>query len=50
MDELLTGQELKAYEALMEKIQAEDPVSSVDMVRAWIRLNVEASTIEVQNN
>ncbi len=50
MEEPLSGQELKTYEALMEKIEAEEPVRSCDMVRAWMKLNIEASMCPVWNN
>jgi hypothetical protein len=46
----MSDQELKAYEAFMEKIRTENPVSSTDMVRAWMKLNIEASMIPVWNN
>jgi hypothetical protein len=50
MDEPLTGQELKTYEAFMEKIRAEKPKQSCDMVRAWIKLNIDSSMTKVQDN
>ena len=46
----MSEQELKAYEALMEKIRAEEPVSSCDMVRAWVKLNIESSMAPIGNN
>jgi hypothetical protein len=50
MDEQMSEQEFKAYEALMDKIRAEEPVSSCDMVRAWMKLNIESSMCPVWNN
>jgi hypothetical protein len=50
MEEPLSGQELKAYEAFMEKIRTEEPKQSCDMVRAWMKLNIEASMCPVWNN
>jgi hypothetical protein len=50
MEEPLSGQELKANEAFMEKIRTEEPNRSCDKVRAWMKLNIEASTCPVWNN
>jgi hypothetical protein len=50
MEEPLSGQELQAYEAFMEKIRTADPVNSCDMVRAWVKLNIESSLVKVTNN
>jgi hypothetical protein len=50
MDEQMSDQELKAHESFMEKIRTEEPVRSTDMVRAWMKLNIEASMCPVWNN
>lgn len=50
MDELITPEELRAHEALMKKIRAEEPVRSCDMIRAWMKLNIESSMTRVWNN
>jgi hypothetical protein len=46
----MSEQEFKAYEVLMEKIRAEEPKQSCDMVRAWMKLNIESSMTKVQDN
>ena len=50
MNVYISEEELKAHEAFMEKIRAEEPVRSCDMVRAWMKLNIEASMCPVWNN
>jgi len=46
----LTPEELRAHEALIKKIRAEEPSRSCDMVRAWMKLNIESSMTRVWNN
>jgi len=46
----ISPEELQAHEAFMEKIRAEDPKQSCDMVRAWMELNIQASMSPFWNN
>jgi hypothetical protein len=46
----ITPEELQAHEAFMEKIRAEDPKDSCNMVRAWMELNIESVMVPVWNN
>jgi hypothetical protein len=46
----ITPEELQAHEAFMEKIRAEDPKESCDMVRAWMELNIESVMSPIGNN
>ena len=42
--------QLDQHAQFLEEIRAEEPVRSCDMVRAWMKLNIEASMIPVWNN
>jgi|688.fasta_scaffold1116045_2 hypothetical protein len=50
MDEHISEEELKAHEAFMEEVRAAAPKQSCDMIRAWLKLNIEASMCPVWNN
>jgi hypothetical protein len=43
-------EELKAHEAFMEEVRAEEPDRSSDMIRAWMKINIESSMAKVWNN
>jgi hypothetical protein len=43
-------EELNAHEAFMDELGAEEPARSCDMVRAWMKLNIEAALTPVWNN
>jgi len=46
----ISPEELKAHEAFMEEIRAADPKQSCDMVRAWMKLNIESVMAPIGNN
>jgi hypothetical protein len=46
----ITPEELQAHEAFMEEIRAADPKRSCDMVRAWMKLNIESVMSPIKNN
>jgi hypothetical protein len=50
MDEHISEEELKAHEAFMEEVRTADLKQSCEMIRAWLKLNIEASTTPVWNN
>ena len=50
MNEHISEEELKAHEAFMEEVRTADPKQSCDMIRAWMKLNIEASLTPVWNN
>jgi hypothetical protein len=43
-------EELNAHEAFMEEVRTADPKQSCEMIRAWLKLNIEASMCPVWNN
>ena len=47
---ILTSEEFEAHKKLMEDVRRAEPKQSCEMIRAWIKLNVEASVIPVWNN
>jgi hypothetical protein len=49
-DSINNPSQLEAQAKFLEEIRAEDPVRSCDMVRAWMKLNIEASRCPVWNN
>jgi hypothetical protein len=50
MDNNISDEDLKLHEAFMEEIRAAEPTRSCDMVRAWMKLNIESSLVKVTNN
>jgi hypothetical protein len=46
----ISPEELKAHEAFMEEVRTADSKQSCDMIRAWFKLNIEASMTPVWNN
>jgi len=40
----------QAHEEFFERIRTEEPTRSCDMVRAWMKLNIESSLVKVTNN
>ena len=42
--------QLEAHAKFLEEIRTEEPTRSCDMVRAWMKLNIEASMCPVWNN
>jgi hypothetical protein len=40
----------QAHEEFFERIRTEDPKQSCDMVRAWMKLNIESVMVPVWNN
>jgi hypothetical protein len=46
----ISPEELQTHEAFMEKIRTEDPKNSCDMVRAWMKLNIESVMTPIWNN
>lgn len=46
----LTEEEFQAHKKLLEEIREAEPMRSCDMVRAWMKLNIEASMTPVENN
>lgn len=46
----LTEEEFQAHKKLLEEIREAEPMKSCDMVRAWMKLNIEASMTPVENN
>jgi hypothetical protein len=43
-------EELKLHEAFMEEVRTADPKQSCEMIRAWMKLNIESSMAKVWNN
>jgi hypothetical protein len=42
--------QLEAHAEFLEEIRTKEPTRSSDMVRAWMKLNIEASMIPVWDN
>jgi hypothetical protein len=49
-DTINNPSQLEAHAKFLEEIRTEEPVRSCDMVRAWMKLNIEASMCPVWNN
>jgi hypothetical protein len=43
-------EEVEAHEKFMEEVRQADPKESCDMIRAWMKLNIEASMTPVWKN
>jgi len=49
-DEYITPEEIELHKEFLEKVGAEEPKRSCDMVRAWMKINIESSMTKVKNN
>ena len=49
-DSINNPSQLEAHAKFLEEIRAEEPVRSCNMVRAWMKLNIESSMTKVQDN
>ncbi len=43
-------EEIEAHDKFLEEVRQAEPVRSCDMIRAWMRLNIEASMTPVWKN
>ena len=43
-------EEIEAHDKFLEEIRQAEPKESCEMVRAWMKLNIEASMTPVWNN
>jgi hypothetical protein len=50
MDKHIPEEEQKAHEAFMEEVRTTDPKQSCDMIRAWMKLNIESVMSPIKNN
>ena len=50
MKEEYNPSQFEAHKEFLEKVGAEEPERSCDMIRAWMKINIESSMTKVQNN
>ncbi len=49
-DNYMSIEDLEAHEKFMEEIRQAEPTRSCDMVRAWMKLNIQSAFTDISKN